>query len=464
MQKNELTVKYGLVWDALDEAQRAEVMAMGEDYKAFMDASKTERVCADEIVRRAKEAGFVDLNTVTELKAGDKVYSLARGKNVTLAVIGKEEVAKGVNIVGSHIDSPRLDLKQNPLYEDGGMALIKTHYYGGVRKYQWVALPLALYGVVVLADGSMINVSVGDDENDPVFYISDLLPHLAADQNKRTLAEGVAGEELNAIVGTLPMGEEKEEVRFKKNVLKMLNEKYGMVEEDFVSAELELVPAGKARDVGFDRGSIAAHGHDDRVCAYTSMQALFETTECEKTAVALFVDKEEVGSNGNTGMHSRYFANVIGTMIELQRGSCNGFDIDRAMAKSALLSSDVAAAFDPNYPSVADPRNTSYLGKGVTIVKYTGSRGKGGCNDANAEFVGKVRKIMNDAGVIWQTSELGKVDQGGGGTIAFILANADMDVVDIGVPVLSMHAPFEVISKADLYMTAKAYKAFYLSK
>ena len=464
MAMDNLTVKYGYVWDALNEEQRAEVMTMGEDYKAFMDASKTERTCTNELVKRAEAAGFVNLDTVTELKAGDKVYSVARGKNVTMAVIGTEEVAKGVNIVGSHIDSPRLDLKQNPLYEAEGMALLKTHYYGGVRKYQWVARPLALYGVVIKADGTSVEINIGDEENDPIFYISDLLPHLAADQNKKTLAEGIGGEDLNAMIGSLPMGDEKAEIRFKKNVLTLLNEKYGMVEEDFVSAELELVPAGKARDIGLDRGSIAAYGHDDRVCAYTSMQALFEVAgqPIKKTAIALFVDKEEVGSNGNTGMHSRYFANVLGTMIELQRGTCNGFDIDRCMAKSALLSSDVAAASDPNWPGVAEARNTAYLGKGVTIVKYTGSRGKGGCNDANAEFVGEVRKCLNDAGVVWQTSELGKVDQGGGGTIAFILANADMDVLDIGVPVLSMHAPFEVISKADLYSTAQAYRAFYL--
>ena len=464
MAEENLTVKYGLVWDTLDEAQKSAVMAMGEDYKQFMDASKTERTCTQEIVRRAQARGFVDLNTVDSLKPGDKVYSVGRGKNVVLAVIGEEEVAAGVRIVGSHIDSPRLDIKQNPLYESDGMALLKTHYYGGIRKYQWVARPLALYGVVILRDGSKVELAIGDEPGDPVFYISDLLPHLAADQNKKTLAEGIAGEDLNAMAGSLPLGDEKAEQRFKKQVLTLLHEKYGIVEEDFVSAELELVPAGKARDVGFDRGSVAAYGHDDRVCAYTSMAALFEIEHCAKTSVALFVDKEEVGSNGNTGMHSRYFANVLGTMIELQRGVCSGFEIDRAMARSALLSSDVAAAFDPNYPSVSDPRNNAYLGKGVTLVKYTGSRGKGGSNDANAEFIGWVRRVFNEAGIVWQTSELGKVDQGGGGTIAYILANADMDVIDVGVPVLSMHAPVEIVSKADVYMTAQGYKAFYRAR
>ena len=462
MGNEKLSVKYDFVWDVINDAQKAEIMAMGEDYKAFMDASKTERTCTDEIVRRAKEAGYVDINTVTKLEKGDKVYSTNRGKNVVLAVIGEEPVANGVNIVGSHIDSPRLDLKQNPLIEKGGMAMFKTHYYGGVRKYQWVARPLALYGVVIMANGEKVEIAIGDDEGDPIFYISDLLPHLAADQNKKTLAEGVGGEDLNPICGTLPVGDEKDANRFKMGVLQLLNEKYGIVEEDFTSAELELVPAGKARDVGFDRGSIAAYGHDDRVCAYTSLAALFAIKECKKTAIALMVDKEEVGSNGSTGMHSKYFANLIGTMIELQKGSCSGFDVDKALAKSALLSSDVAAAFDPNHPNVAEANNTSYLGKGVTLIKYTGRGGKGGSNDANAEFIGEVRKCLNDAGVIWQTSELGKVDQGGGGTIAYILANADMDVIDVGVPVLSMHAPFEVVSKADVYMTAKGYEAFYL--
>ena len=460
----DLAVKYDFVWDRLSENERAAVMEMGEDYKRFIDAGKTERLCTREIVRRAREQGFADLNDVDSLRPGDKVYSVNRGKGVVLAVIGSDEVAQGVSIVGSHIDSPRLDIKQNPLYEEGGMALFKTHYYGGVRKYQWVARPLALCGVVVRRDGSVLDICIGDGPEDPVFYISDLLPHLAADQNKKTLADGVAGEDLNAVAGTLPAGEREDKNRFKLAVLKLLHDKYGMTEEDFVSAELELVPAGNARDVGFDRASIAAYGHDDRVCAYTSMRALFDITSCKKTAVALFVDKEEVGSNGSTGMHSRNFANVLGRMIELQRGACSGFDVDRALARSALLSSDVAAAFDPNYPSVADVRNTAYLGKGVTLVKYTGSRGKSGSNDASAEFLGEVRKCLNDAGVVWQTSELGKVDQGGGGTIAYILANCDMDVVDIGVPVLSMHAPFEVVSKADVYMTVRAYLAFYHSR
>ncbi|MBQ9534441.1 MAG: aminopeptidase [Clostridia bacterium] len=463
-KNDKLTVKYGLVWDKLSKKERDEAMKTGEDYKKFIDAGKTERLCVRELVRRAEAEGFKNLDSVKKLKPGDKVYSVNRGKSAVLAVIGKEPVKAGVSIVGSHIDSPRIDLKQNPLYEEGGMALLKTHYYGGIRKYQWVARPLALYGVVILADGKAVEIAIGDEPGDPVFYITDLLPHLAADQSKKTLNEGIAGEALNAIIGTLPEGKEEDKDRFKQAILQLLNDKYGMVEEDFVSAELELVPAGAARDVGLDRGSIAAYGHDDRVCAYTSMKALFESKPAAKTAIALFVDKEEVSSQGNTSMNSRNFANTVGRMIELQEGTCTGFDIDRALALSALLSSDVAAAFDPNYPSVSETRNNAYLGKGVTIVKYTGSRGKSGSNDANAEFVGEVRRVLNAAGVVWQTSELGKVDQGGGGTIAYILANCDMDVLDIGVPVLAMHAPFELVSKADVYMTYKAYKAFYESR
>lgn len=459
--KSKLSVSYRSVWDALDEQGRAAVMATGEDYKRFLDAGKTERLCAAEIIRRAEAQGYADIATKTKLVPGDRVYSLSRGKTAVLAVIGSEPVAAGVSIVGSHIDSPRLDLKQNPLYEDSGLALFKTHYYGGIRKYQWVARPLALCGVVVLRDGSRVEVNIGDGADDPVFYITDLLPHLAAEQNKKTLAEGVEGEALNLLAGSVPEGGEEEKNRVRERVLGLLHAKYGMTEEDFVSAELEAVPAGFARDVGLDRGLIASYGHDDRVCAYASMKALFEMKGGKKTAVALFADKEEVGSQGSTGMHSRYFANLLGRMIELQEGVCGGCAVDRALAASAMLSADVAAGFDPTYPSVAEKNNTAFIGRGVTMVKYTGARGKSGSNDANAEFVGAVRKIFNDAGVVWQTSELGKVDAGGGGTIAYILANCDMDVLDMGVPVLSMHAPCEIVSKADVYMTARAYRAFY---
>ena len=458
-----LHVQYGPVWDRIDPEQRREVMAMGEDYKRFLNAGKTERLCTREIVRRAEAQGFTDLDRADSLKPGDKVYSVNRGKNVVLAVIGSAPVAAGLSIVGSHIDSPRLDLKQNPLYEDGGMALLKTHYYGGIHKYQWLARPLALYGVVVRGDGSTVEIDIGDDPGDPVFLISDLLPHLSDDYRKKPLAQAVTGEDLHAIAGTLPRGGDVRE-QVKQNVLQLLHEKYGIVEEDFISAELELVPAGEARDVGFDRGAVASYGNDDRSCAYASLDAILSARPGQKTAVALFMDKEEVGSVGATGMQSKYFTNTVGRMIQLQQGTCTGFDVDRALSRSGMLSADVAAAYDPKYASVSDPCNSAYLGRGTAIVKYTGHRGKSRASDASAEFLGEVRQVLNQAGVIWQTSEMGKVDQGGGGTIAYILANHDMDVLDVGVPVLAMHAPYEVISKADLYMAARAYRAFYESR
>ena len=457
----DFAVKYSFAWDRLDAAERSAVMDMGEDYKRFLDASKTERLCAEEIVRRARERGFTELSGRPVLKPGDRIYSVNRGKNVILAVIGEEPIVSGMHIVGSQIDSPRLDVKQNPVYEDGGMALFKTHYYGGIRKYQWLARPLALHGVVFLGDGSKVEVHVGDSDGDPVFFISDLPPHLSAEQDKLVLGSAIAGESLNPIAGTLPSGEEEAAERFKRGILELLHEKYGIVEEDFVSAELEFVPAGRAHDVGLDRGAIAAYGHDGRVCAYAAMDAIFACGKVSKTAVALFVDKEEIGSVGNTGMQSRYFVNTVGEMIERQSGTCGALDAVRSLASSTMLSSDVCTAFDPNYPSVSEQRNNAFLGKGVALIKYTGVRGKSGANDAHAEFVGEIRRMLNSAGVVWQTSELGKVDAGGGGTIAYILANYDMDVLDIGVPVLAMHAPYEVVSKADVYMTRKAYSAFF---
>ena len=456
-----LSIRYDLVWDHLNAAQREDAMAMGEDYKQFLDAAKTERLCVQEIIRRVEKKGFVDLESVTSLSTGDKVYSVNRGKSIMLAVIGEEPITSGIRAVGSHIDSPRIDLKQNPLYEGGNMALLKTHYYGGIRKFHWLALPLALHGVVIRGDGSSVAINIGDKEGDPVFFITDMLPHMAAEQNKKPLGEAIEGENLNAIAGTLPAGNQGDADRFREAILQLLNDAYQITEEDFVSAELELVPAGGARDVGFDRGAVAAYGQDDRACAYTSMAAILSAGPAAKTSVALFMDKEEIGSRGNTGMLSQNFVTTLGRMIQLQSGSCTGFDTALALSRSAALSSDVAAAFDPNYPSISDPRNNAYLGRGVALVKYTGARGKSNSNDAHAEFVGEVRRIMNKAGVIWQTSELGKVDQGGGGTIAYILADWDMEVLDVGVPLLSMHAPYEVVSKADVYMTVRAYEAFY---
>ncbi len=461
-KKSDLFYKRNFVWEKIDEKVKKEVFSVGEDYKAFLDSSKTERESIKEIIKRAEKEGFVPFSSVKKLTAGTKFYCENKGKMVALVVVGKESVENGLNIVGSHVDAPRIDIKQNPMYEDSGLTLMKTHYYGGIRKYQWVALPLALYGTIIKKDGQKIEISIGDKEDEPVFYISDLLPHLAKDQNTKTLREGIEGEGLNVIIGSLPFNDKDEDNKFKRNILEILNEKYGIEEEDFISAELEMVPAGKSRDVGLDRGLIAAYGHDDRVCAYTSLRAIFEVENNDKTAVTLCVDKEEVGSNGNTGMHSQFFNNLVAEMVALENsGNSNELKLRRALANSSVLSADVAAAFDPTYPSVSEKQNCAIIGQGITIVKYTGSGGKGGCNDANAEFVGKVRKVFNDNNINWQTSELGKVDQGGGGTIAYILANYNMDVVDIGVPVISMHAPYEVVSKADVYETYKGYLAFF---
>ncbi len=467
MDNDKLFYKKHFIWEKLNAQEKNDVFKLSDDYMAFMDASKTERLSVKEIVRRAKERGFICLDDVTEIKPGSKIYYVNKEKNVVLAVIGKEDIEKGMNIVGSHIDSPRIDIKQNPLYEKHGMSLLKTHYYGGIRKYQWVTIPLALYGTVVKADGEVLHIAIGDDENDPIFYITDLLPHLAKEQKDKKLSEAIEGEGLNVIIGSLPsLGEsdekEKESRKFKLNVLKILNEKYGMIEEDFQTAEFEIVPAGRARDVGIDRGMIMAYGHDDRVCAYTSLKAILELENTEKTAIALFADKEEIGSVGNTGMHSLFFSNMAAELIAMQNKSnyCE-LKLKRSLANSSMLSSDVAAGVDPTYPQVSELQNAPIMGQGVAMVKYTGSRGKSGANDANAEYIGRLRKLFNENNVIWQTSELGKVDQGGGGTIAYIMARYNMDVVDLGVPVLSMHAPFEIISKTDLYMTYKAYKAFY---
>jgi aspartyl aminopeptidase len=422
---------------------------------------------ADTIRQRStllKQApGFKNIDEIDEVKPGTKIYYINSGKNDVLAVIGNDSIESGMNIVGSHVDSPRIDLKPNPLYEKNGISLLKTHYYGGIRKYQWVTIPLALYGTVIKANGEKINIAIGDDPGDPVFYITDLLPHLAKDQNNKKLSEAIEGENLNVIIGSLPCESQEDDVKkFKLNVLKLLNEKYGMIEEDFLTAEIEIVPVGKSRDVGIDRGMIMAYGHDDRVCAYTSLRAILEVKNPKKTSVAIFADKEEVGSNGNTGMHSTFFNNFVAELIMLQnKDSYNEVLLKRSLAKSSMLSSDVAAGVDPTYPKVTELSNAAIMGKGVVLVKYTGSRGKSGANDANAEYIGILRKIFNNNSIIWQTAELGKVDQGGGGTIAYIMGNYNMDVVDIGVPVLSMHAPFEIVSKTDVYMAYKLYKTFY---
>ena len=412
-------------WEKYTKKQKTEVMTFAEGYRQFISDCKTERECVTEFVKIANNQGFKDLSKLIEkkgkLKAGDKVYLTNMGKAMVLFVIGKEPLEKGMNILGAHIDSPRLDLKQNPLYEDSGLAMMDTHYYGGIKKYQWVTLPMALHGVIATKEKGVIEINIGEKELDPVFGVSDLLIHLAADQMDKKVAKAVKGEALDICVGSIPLkGEEKDAV--KKNVLKILKDKYGIVEEDFISAEIEVVPVGSARDYGFDRSMIMGYGQDDRVCAYPSFWALMNTPKPDKTAVCLLVDKEEIGSVGATGMHSRFFENTVAEVLELM-GCYSELTLRRAMSRSKVLSSDVSAGFDPNYPDVSDKNNSAYMGKGMVFNKYTGARGKSGSNDASAEYIGELRKVLDKDKVSYQTAELGKVDQGGGGTIAYILAN-----------------------------------------
>lgn len=448
------------VWQIVDKKENDEIFAYGERYKNFLDSAKTERESCDFIIKKAIENGFISLEEAikSEIKAGDKIYLNNKNKSAVLMIVGKD-ITEGMHIVGSHIDCPRLDLKQNPLYEDSEMAMFKTHYYGGIRKYQWPTIQLALHGFVVNSKGEKLNIIIGEDENDPIFYINDLLPHLGADQNKKTLAEGVTGESLNVIVGHSSFGIEDEKNPIKMSVLKYLNEKFGMIESDFQVAEFEIVPAAKARDVGFDRAMIAGHGHDDRICSYANLEAILEIKNPEITAVGLFVDKEEIGSVGNASMSAKFFENFVAEVLAT-RENYSDILLRRAMAKSKVLSADVTAAIDPNHKEVMDDKNGAMSGFGVTMSKYTGARGKSGSNDANAEFIAELRDLFKENNVVWQTGELGKVDQGGGGTIAYILAEYGMEVVDMGTPMLSMHAPVELASKADAYMTKKAYKAF----
>ena len=450
-----------LAWNTYDEAKKQEVFAFSEDYKRFISVCKTERECVAETIRMAEAKGYRNLDTLvasnTPLKPGDKVYANNMGKTIALFVIGSEPLEAGMKILGAHVDSPRLDIKQNPLYEDHDLALLDTHYYGGVKKYQWVTLPLALHGVVVLKDGTKVEVVIGEKEEDPVVGVSDLLIHLSADQLKKSGSEVVEGEDLNILVGSMPLDKEGSD-QVKAMVLDILRKEYGFAEEDFLSAELEAVPAGKARDYGIDRSMIMGYGHDDRVCAYTSLMAMLEVETCDKTCVCLLVDKEEVGSIGATGMQSKFFENSVAEVMNLC-GNYSELGVRRALKNSKMLSSDVSAAYDPNYASVNEMKNTAFFGKGIVFNKYTGSRGKGGCNDANAEFIAELRQIMEKEGVVFQTAELGKVDQGGGGTIAYILAQYNMEVIDCGVAVQNMHAPWEVVSKADVYETKQGYVA-----
>ena len=449
------------IWEEVDHSL---IMDYGKRYMDFLNKAKTERLAVKEVVRLSKQHGFVDYDEVMKkgsIKAGDKIIYNHKGKSAVLFVVGKKPIEDGMNIVGAHIDSPRLDIKQNPLYEDTNVALLKTHYYGGVKKYQWTTIPLALHGVVFTKDGKCVEISFGESDDEPVLYINDLLIHLSADQMEKKANKVIEAEQLNIVVGQIPLKTEDKEVKskVKENILKILEEKYGISERDFATAELEIVPAGKSRSVGFDSSFIAGHGHDDRVCSYAGVEAIFNVEDVEKSAVCLLTDKEEVGSMGNTGMQSRFFENMVANLISLQ-GDYNDLKIRRAIENSQVLSADVNAAFDPTFPEVMEKLNAAKVAQGVTISKYTGSRGKSGSNDANAEFLSELRMLFDKNDVIWQTGELGKGDQGGGGTIAYILANLGAEVVDCGTSMHSMHAPIELVSKADAYMTMKAYNVF----
>lgn len=470
-------------WNTYSEEQLQELEALAADYRTFLDLGKTERECVKEAVKRAEAAGYVSLEQVRKdgrkLTAGDKVYAVGMNKMIALFLVGREPLEQGMRILGAHIDSPRLDIKQNPLYEDTGMAYLDTHYYGGIKKYQWVTIPLALHGVVVKKDGETVEICVGEDESDPVVFVSDLLVHLAGEQMEKKARVVIEGENLDVLVGSRPVkkadgegqetsktaeGEEKEDKKAEKeavkaNILQILKEKYDIEEDDFLSAEIEVVPAGKARDCGLDRSMIMAYGQDDRVCGYTSLIAQLEMEPQDKTCCCLLVDKEEIGSVGATGMQSRFFENIVAELMDCM-GEYSELKLRRALSSSRMLSSDVSAAYDPLFAGCFEKKNAAYFGKGIVLNKFTGSRGKSGSNDANAEYVARIRGIFDHQDVAFQTAELGKVDVGGGGTIAYISALYGMEVIDSGVAVLNMHAPMEVTSKADVYEAVKAYKAF----
>ena len=464
------------VWNKYTNKQLGELNVFAEEYRQFISNCKTERECTDEIVNRLEEAGFKELNLLiqkkTKIKAGDRIYAANRNKGILAFRIGKEDMENGINILGAHIDSPRLDVKQNPLYEDGGLAYLDTHYYGGIKKYQWVTIPLAIHGVVVKKDLTTTIINLGEEDDDPVFFISDLLIHLSAEQLEKKASKVIEGEALDIIIGSRPAPakkttakgadakEEKEEKEaVKKSILALLKEYYDMEEEDFLSAELEIVPAGKARDCGLDRSMILGYGHDDRCCAFPSFKALVDVAAPEKTACCILVDKEEIGSVGATGMKSLFFENTLAEILALT-GKTSELSLRRCLSNSNMLSSDVSSAYDPTYSGSFDKKNVAYLGKGMVLCKFTGSRGKSGSNDADAEYLGKLRSIFDKDKVSFQLAELGKVDLGGGGTIAYILATYGMNVIDCGIAVLNMHAPCEVISKADLYETYRGYLSF----
>lgn len=449
------------VWEKMNDEEKSTVFSFAEEYKIFLNQAKTEREAVEVMVARLKANGFKDLKEFSQgINPGDKFYIVNRSKMLIAGVLGSESLTDGVRIVGSHVDAPRLDGKPNPIYESNGFALFKTHYYGGIKKYQWPGIPLALHGVVITEKGEKITLTIGEKAEDPVFTITDLLPHLAKDQMKKTMDEGVTGESLNLLLGTIPHPDEEVKDRVKLAVLEYLAGKYGLVEEDLVSAEIEIVPAGEARDVGLDRSMVGFYGQDDRVCVFASLEAILATTKPQKTAIALFSDKEEIGSMGNTGAQSRFLEYVIAKLCALTKleGIATVLEV---LNNSEALSADTTAAIDPNYEEVSDKQNGASLGKGIVLTKYTGARGKYDANDAHAEYVGKIRWLLNQAGVIWQIGEMGKVDQGGGGTIAQYLANQGIETIDCGPALLGLHSPFEVASKADLYMSYKAYKAFF---
>lgn len=457
--KEELVRKRVNGWTGVDDKKREEIFKFSDEYMYFLNQSKTEREATKFIIDVLEKNGFKNIEKLEKIEKGSKVYFNNREKSVYSAIIGKQDLINGINVIGSHLDSPRLDLKPNPLYEDTDFAFLKTHYYGGIKKYQWTTIPLAIHGVIVKSNGEKITVNIGEDEKDPIFTITDLLPHLAMEQMDKKLKEAINGENLALLVGSIPADTKEENEKVKLNILKILNEKYGMTEIDFTSSELEIVPAFNARSLGFDQSMVAGYGQDDKVCAYTSLRALLDVNNPEKTAVAIFSDKEEIGSVGNTGMESHVFDMFIAEL--LNKTNQNGYNVlEKLFCNSCMLSADVDAALDPLYASVSDKNNAGLLGEGIGLNKYTGSRGKSGASDANAEYVAKIRGIFEKAGIPYQISELGKVDIGGGGTIAYILANKGVDVIDCGVPVLSMHAPYEVTSKFDIYCAYKAYNAF----
>ena len=447
-------------WETLNDSEKQKVLDFSKEYINFINEAKTERECVKKITEILERNGFINIENKDSLKAGDKIYYINRYKNVYAAVIGSDDLKNGFNIIGAHIDSPRLDLKPNPLYESEELALLKTHYYGGIKRYQWVNIPLSMHGIIITKD-KKIEINIGENENDPIFTVADLLPHLSSEQNKKKLNDAITGEDLNILVGSIPY-ETNEDIteKVKLNILNILNQKYGIVERDFVSSEIEFVPAMKAKSLGFDESLVAGYGQDDRVCAYTSLTALLNVDNPKKTAICLLADKEEIGSMGNTGMSSRVFEYFLGQLLDKTVGNKPGL-LDITLKSSKVLSADVTAGYNPNFPSIYEKNNESYIGHGISVIKYTGSASKGGASDANAEYVGYIRNLFEKNNIAYQNSEMGKIGVGGGGTIAYILADRGSDVIDCGVPVISMHSPYEITSKFDIYNAYKAYEVFY---